>query len=750
MNAIAAPRRRLPPRLAAGLLGALALAPAARAQAVEAAPYAITRVSQPMRLDGVLDEPAWDSIQPVPMVKHWPSYGGDPTDRTEVRLAYDGAYVYASCRCYARPGSIQATTFKRDSWNLTNDQFALVLDTFNDNETALIFVVSPSGARSDAALSGDAAGATPNNDSWDTFWDAAVTRSDTAWFAEMRIPISSLRFQGQGGQVEMGLITYRLMAATNEMATWPAIEPKWGFWSFAKPSQGRQVALAGLRSRNPVQATPYVLAGMGRDYRPKADTSGYASFDEPARDVGLDLKYGLTNNLTLDVTVNTDFAQVEADDQQVNLTRFSLFFPEKRRFFQERASIFQYDLGDRNRLFYTRQIGLQGSREVPLLGGVRLVGRVGDWDVALLNMQSAREHELGLPSENFGVVRLRRQVLNPWSYVGGIATSRIGEDGEYNAAYGLDGVLRLFGDEYLTLNWAQTFDDSVSSGLGGLASARMRALWERRRYDGFGYQLSVARAGRDYDPALGFELRDDYTRIGDRLFHGWVFRGRKGPVQRLQVGVDANVHLRNADGSVETSELGPSLDVAFRSGATLVARVRHSFDDVTRPFGLSTEVGVPVGDYTFTGFEVTHNTSPARLLRHRTSLATGSYYDGRRVSLTLGPTWSASRFLELAANYQVNWVEFAGRDQELTAHIARLRAETTLNTRFALTTFVQYNSLLDGVTANLRLRYAPRDGQDFYLVVNEGMNTDRFRVEPALPRTSSRTVLLKYSHTFQF
>jgi hypothetical protein len=731
------------------LLGSLALAPAAVGQAVDAPPYVIRRVSEPIRLDGVLDEAVWDSIEPVPMVKHWPSYGGDPTERTEVRLAYDGAYVYASCRCYATPGSIQATTFKRDSWNLTNDQFALVLDSFHDNETALIFVVSPSGARSDAAISGDAAGSTPNNDSWDTFWDAEVTRTDSVWYAEMRIPISSLRFQDQGGDVEMGLITYRLIASKNEMATYPAIEPKWGFWSFAKPSRAQTVHMTGLRSRNPVQVTPYVLAGVGQDFLLNADTTGYARIDNPSQDVGLDVKYGVTNNLTLDVTVNTDFAQVEADDQQINLTRFSLFFPEKRRFFQERASIFQYDLGGSNRLFYTRRIGLHQGGEVRLLGGARLVGRIGEWDVGLLNMQAARDDALDLPSENFGVVRLRRQVLNPYSYVGGIATSRLAEGGGYNVAYGLDGVLRLFGDEYLTLNWAQTFDDSLSSGVVDLSSARLRALWERRRFDGFGYQFSVARAGRDYNPEMGFELRDDYTRLGDRLFYGRVFRGKRS-VQRLQVGLDGNVHLRNVDGAVETSEISPTLEVTFRSGATLVARVRRSFDDVLTQFALTPQVGVPVGEYGFTSFEVTHNTSPARMLRHRTALNTGTYYDGRRVTLSLGPTWSASRFLELAATYQVNWVQFGERGQEFTAHVARLRAETTLNTRFTLTTFVQYNSLADGVTGNLRFRYTPRDGRDFYLVVNEGMNTDRYRVEPTLPFTSSRTILLKYSHTFQF
>lgn len=743
-------RHRTTRFLPRAVAAALALCGAAPAAAQEpAAPYAIARVAEPIKLDGVLDEAAWSTIAPVPVVKHWPAYGGDPSERTEIRLAYDEKYVYASCRCYASPGSIQATTFKRDSWNLTNDQFALVLDTFHDNETALMFIVSPSGARSDAAISGDAQGSSPNNDSWDTFWDAATTRTDTAWYAEMRIPISSLRFQSDGGQVRMGLIAYRLAAGKNEMSTFPAIEPKWGFWSFAKPSRAQPVQLQGLRSRNPVQVTPYVLGGMGQEFRLKPDTSGYARVDDPAHDVGLDLKYGVTDNLTLDATVNTDFAQVEADDQQINLTRFSLFFPEKRRFFQERASIFQYDLGDRNRLFYSRQIGLHQGQEVRLLGGARLVGRVGAWDVGLLDMQAARDDALDLPSENFGVLRLRRQVMNPYSYVGGIVTSRLGEGGEYNVAYGLDGVLRVHGDEYLTLNWAQTFEDSVGRGIAGFDNSRLRALWERRRFDGLGYQLSVSRAGPAYNPGLGFELRRDFTRVGDRVSYGWVNRG-KGRVQRLQVGLEGIFHLRNADRAVETSEVAPFADLTLKSGATLIARMRHSFDDVTVPFSFSPDVGVPVGGYRFTGFEVTHNTAPGRLLRQRTAVVAGTYYGGRRVTVTLGPTWSASKFLEVGASYQVNWIEFAERGQELTAQVGRIRLESTLSTRFAATTFVQYNSLTDGVTANLRLRFSPRDGQDLYLVFNDGLNTDRERVVPTLPLTSSRAILVKYSHTLRF
>ena len=208
--------------------------------------------------------------------------------------------------------------------------------------------------------------------------------------------------------------------------------------------------------------------------------------------MGLDLKYNLTPNLTLDVTANTDFAQVEADDQQINLTRFSLFFPEKRQFFQERAGIFDFDTGEQSsRLFHSRRIGLVDGTPIRILGGARVVGRINEWDIGFLNMQTARQD--GLPTENFGVLRVRKKAFNEYSTVGGMVTSRLDEDGTYNVVYGLDGIVRMFGDEYLTLKWVHSFDETRinQENYSPLNAGRAVFNWTRRKIEGLNYDLGI-------------------------------------------------------------------------------------------------------------------------------------------------------------------------------------------------------------------------------------------------------------------
>ncbi len=271
----------------------------------------------------------------------------------------------------------------------------------------------------------------------------------------------------------------------------------------------------------------------------------------------MDLKYGLSNDITLDVTVNTYFAQAEADDQQVNLTRFSLFFPEKRQFFQERSGIFDFRTGGLSRLFHSRRIGMTyDGQPVGLLGGGRIVGRKGPWDIGLLNLMTERRGEL--EPENFGVARLRRQVLNPYSYAGVMATSRVNLKGTYNVAYGLDSVVRLRGDDYMTLQWAQSFDSQhLNSGAQrGLNSARFTFELERRRRRGWGYNTVLARAGRVYTPGAGFTQRNDFTLVEQGGAYTWL-PGATSPFIWHAVRVQALTFLRNEDGSIESGEAGP-------------------------------------------------------------------------------------------------------------------------------------------------------------------------------------------------
>jgi hypothetical protein len=709
-------------------------------------PLSIARLAGPITLDGRSDEPAWQAVEPVPFTMFQPVHGGAPSERTEARFAYDEHAFYASARFYdSDPAGIRATTLKRDIINWANDYFCFLLDTFNDKENALGFCTTPGGLRLEYAVQGDVSGPKPVNTDWNSYWDVEVARDETGWFAEIRVPWSSLRFQPEGDRVRMGLSTFRLIARKSELAVFPVVPSRWGTVGVNKPSQMHPIVLEGVRSRRPLYLAPYALGGLGRSFPLNAAGTRYERRDDPAREFGLDLKYGLTSNLTLDLTYNTDFAQVEADDQQVNLSRFSLFFPEKRQFFQERASNFEFSTGEFDRVFYTRRIGLSGTERVSLHGGARLVGRIGAWDVGALNMQSAESEDLA--SENLGVLRLRRQVLNENSYAGAILTSRIGQDGDYNLAYGADAILRVLGGDYLTLQWAQTLDDGQGEAFRDLRTGLTRVGWERRAVEGFGHSTGVVWIGADYNPGLGYVQRRGLIRLDERIAYG-----RRAPasssVLRQTWALGGYAALRSADRSLESWEIGPEWRVEMKSRADLQLTARTIFDDLEVPFRLPGTAEIPAGSYTFHEVGARYKMADAQRLRTTLDLRGGTFYDGSRAVATLRPTWNLSRHLELEGTYQYNRVDFADRDERLRAHIGRVRAEAMLNTRVSASTFVQYNSATNGVIANVRLRYNPREGNDLYLVYNHGIHTDRERLEPMLPFTDTRTVLIKYTRTF--
>lgn len=710
----------------------------------------IPRINGPVTLDGLSDEPAWEGIEPLPVVIHTPNFGNEPTERTEILVAYDNNYLYVAGRLYdSEPLKILNTSKKRDSMSSTNDWFGIIIDSFNDKENALGFFTVPSGLRWDATAFNDVHVEPYINPSWNTFWDVKTIINNEGWFAEFRIPFSSLRFQDKNGRVIMGIISWRYIAHKNERVIFPAIPPNWGFWSCWKPSQAQEVVFEGIHSRKPLYIAPYVLGGLGQSFELNENEKAYRQIENLELEAGLDVKYGLTSNLTLDVTLNPDFAQVEADDQQINLTRFSLFFPEKRLFFQERSSNFDFNFetSDPNRLFYSRRIGIHEGELVRIYGGARLVGRVGPWDLGFLSMQTAPIKDL--PSENFGVFRIRRQVFNPYSYIGAISTTRIGMDGSYNIAYGLDGIIRVFGDDYLTIKWAQTFENSQKNNPLSLDPARIRFNWIRRTNKGFGYGFSYSRAGADYNPGLGFEMRENYTRLATGLWYGWI-PGERSSLFSHQISLSSGLFLRNKDGSVESAKIGPGWTFETKSGYSGNITVKLFYEDVPESFEFSNDAVVPLGQYTFYSLNGTFRTPDQNRFFTEVTIDAGSFYDGWRMSLGVSPKWCISSTLELKGTCQFNRIVFPARNQEFTGQIAQLRALFMLNTKLSATAFIQYNSAIDAVIANIRLRYNPREGTDLYLVYNEGLNTNRYRESPTLPFTSSRTVMLKFTYTFNF
>jgi hypothetical protein len=729
---------------AAHLLGTLE----AKAQEPEVAPEQIKqllvlpRIRGAVELDGLSDEPAWSGIEPFPLTMYTPTFQAELTERTEIRVAYDDRYLYVSGRFFdTDPATIQVNSLYRDRLS-GDDCFGVLIDPYNTNDIGLWFWTTAAGIRGDVSISGDGQGVW--NSSWNAHWDVAAVQNDEGWFAEMRIPFSSIGFQPVGARVEMGISAYRYVPRKNERQVYPEIPPD---FDYLRPSLAQDAVLEGVVSRKPVYVTPYALSGVSQTAALSSAGSRYDLHSKTEAQAGGDLLYNLTGNLTLNLTVNPDFAQAEADDYVVNLTRFSVFFPERRQFFQERSGIFDFYTGGPTRLFYSRRIGIDEGRVVRILAGARLVGRVGDWDVGFLDMQTQRTTLL--PSENFGVLRVRRRVFNNYSNVGGMLTTRIGEDGAYNVAYGLDGVIRVAGDDYLGVYWAQTFDDGIIDERGfrfGESSA-LRLYLNRARQRGFSYFFSARRFGQDYNPEMGFVARRNFTEISYSL--AYYHYPEDGPLRRLDpFQLFGGVAWRNDGGSVESANVEYNADLLWRSGSRLGLDLELYYEDLLDRLDFPEATFVPSGSYWFPRFEFDYGLPPGTRFRAFVGAGAGKFYDGWRTNLWAVPVWNVSRHFELSLRYGLDVVRFPDRRHRFDAHIARLRIGTAINTKFSVNAFVQTSNVSDFAAANVRIRYNFREGNDLWIVYNEGWNLDRSIGSPRLPATDNRTVLIKYTYTF--
>jgi hypothetical protein len=723
-------------------------------------PLEIVRSLEKVEFDGVCNEPLWDKLAMVSMEMYRPNHGAIPTERSEIFLTFDEENFYVGARLFYENGAkVTVTTKKRDGADGGSDNFGILLDTFNDNENGLCFETNPSGLRSDFSIANDAQAeenTMPFNRDWNTFWDVKTTNSVTCWQIEMRIPLSSLRFQDNNGEISMGLSIWRSIATKLEWNTFPLVTNEFGMFGLWKPSQAQKVVLRGLTRSNPLYITPYALAKMENTSELTSDESGYEMKTENTITGGLDLKYSISSNVTLDLTLNTDFAQAEADDQIVNITRFSIFLPEKRQFFLERNSIFGIKTGYLDELFYSRRIGLDESEIIPIYGGVRLVGRSGKYDYGLLDMQT-QSHEyindddslVSLASTNYGVFRLRKQVFNPRSYAGGMITSKVDDWGNYNVNAAGDLILNPFRNDYLTMNYVQTFDNEATVKSDFYNYAKFYVDWENRSNVGFLYKFQIARAGEYYNPEMGFEMLKNYSRAFGLLGYGWVYNEEDKKLLSQQISIWSWQNKRNEDMSTDISLSSLSHEIATKSGYRIMTSLMHNEEYLDEEFELSDDVYFPEGKYSYYTIEGNFSTPFNKLFTLRTQYRLGTYYDGKMI--TIGPaelTYRPSANVKLILYYQYSQVDIPDRQQYFKAHLVRLKTELTFTTKLSLLMFFQYSSNDDFGVNNIRFRYNPKEGNDLYLVFNSGYNTDLLRETPNLPAIENNTIILKYTYTF--
>ena len=664
-------------------------------------------------IDGVLDDAAWAAAPVIDrFIQQKPDPGLPATERTEVRILYDDDHLYIGAEMYdSDPSSLVIPTLQRDPNTRDGDAFGFTLDTFLDGQSSFAYFVNPGGAVRDSQTSDDGR---ISNAAWESAHDLRTRIHDRGWTLEMAIPWSTLRFDGSRDAQVWGLNLLRRIRSKNEDATWAPMDRRWQLYVMSRA--GTLTGLDGIRPGRNLSIKPFVVGS-----RPSGSLQADA---DPEFDAGGDLKFGLTPGLTLDLTVNTDFSQVEVDQQQVNLTRFSLFFPEKREFFLENAGIFQF--GDQGQyaqrngatdrdftLFHSRRIGLTPTgTPLPILGGGRVSGTAGPVTVGILNMQTREENAFA--AENFTVARVRGEPL-PGLTTGGIFVNRTATSGspEDSRSWGVDLSLEALGNYFLVQSYlagtsGTAADGSpLESGMAGRISAAWRdPFWE--------IETLYRHFDDDFDPGVGFVrrkgVRHGYGTIGVQPRVEW------GPLQQLNPYIEAH-YFSNLDGVLETRELKAGLDTDFTDGATASVSVTDRFERVPTAFSVRGATVVP-GSYGFSEARASYTASRARPLSGQVSVGGGGYFGGdiRSVGASVLGRLGYRALLDLSVEH--NRIDLPGQ-APVTADIYGAKLDVFFSPRLLTSAFVQYNQATDEVITNARLNWIHAPLSDLYLVLTE-------------------------------
>lgn len=660
------------------------------------------RAQQAPVIDGRLDEAVWQGVQAV--TGFWqkePAEGQPATEETRIRILYDQSHLYVGIELAETAQSdIRATEMRRDNSMESDDTFTLLLDTFHDHRNAFVFRLNPLGTRFDALVRNES---DDLDSDWDEQWTAAAAVGEQGWSAEFAIPFKVLRFDADREQV-WGVNFERLIKRKNESAYWAGWDRNYRFTHVSQA--GHLVGLQDIKQGERLRIRPYVVAGV----------EALAAVASPEgtrwlRDVGLDdLKYAVTSNLTADLAVNPDFAQTEVDTQQVNLTRFSLFFPEKRQFFIEGAESLRMGVGSTGYgsppldLFYSRRVGLSpGGVPIPVLAGGKLTGKVGGFDVGVLNVQTDTTKDAA--GENFGVARLRKELFQR-SYVGGIFTNRYSE-GRFNRVVGADARFVL--KDHFTLTGLAAKALTSATGESGWTQ-HLGADWTD---DFFHAAATYLKIDPEFDPGIGFVERHDRmisTEVSVKPRPGGRF------IRQFEFTPAATFH-HNAQGVLETRELEFEAETAFQSGDEIHLAIGNSTEQLPDPFEISDNVILPPGLYRWNTFRAGVMSFEGRAVSGRIMAEGGGFYNGTRRSLEIEGGVRLSEHLSFDPSYNFNDIDLT--QGSFNTHLLGVRANVSFTTNLLTSAYLQYNS--EGELANLQLRvnYIFRTIDNFYIVVNE-------------------------------
>ena len=684
------------------------------------------RISEEIKIDGVLDEPIWQNVEPIRQLYQIQPDQGDPaTEESEVRIMYDGKKLYFGFIFYdSEMDKIVANDMRRDSSGLrSNDYGFLLLDTYNDRRNAVFFRFTPVGGMEDTAVSNSGGSL---NTSWDIVWECRCRINEDNWTVEIAIPFSQLRFE-RSEVMNWGLNFGREIARKQEIAAWnEAPKTYGGLAKYRTAYFGTLEGLEGITPSRHLELLPYLLPGASYT----SETEETAEKTEGVFETGLDLKYGVTPNLTADLTFNTDFAQVEADQEQVNLTRFSLFFPEQRPFFLEGASIFDVGIPRPSfrrppplLLFYSRRIGLAEGRSIPILSGGKMTGKIGPYGIGILNvltnqfeddvMEDPEDDIFSEPRTNYSVVRVNRDILKG-STVGVIAINKQDADA-YNRTTGLDFSYRPTREINIQGLWARTFEEDVQ---GNSNAFFIGGDW---RTNLFRLDASYTDFGEDFNPGVGFvqrtEERPDVRRFrGGGSYTPWP--GVFG-IREIQIGPEIDIVLSH-ENELETQEITFETQFEFETGDDIGFEVKNTTEHLDIAFDLQEEE-IPAGEYNFTSFQISMSTSSSRMIGGQLQVELGEFYNGTRRGFLIDANIRPTAQISVEPFIEFNRITLPGEEFDANAFGGRVNYSfsTTLFTKL----FAQWSTDRDVISANVLVNYIYRPGSDFYLVFNQNYDT---------------------------
>ena len=713
-------------------------------------------LDRPLQVDGELDEAIYDTVPPVSgFIQQLPDEGEPATERTEAWIFYDARNVYVSARNWDSAPESQwvANEMRRDSFQLiNNDSFSVAFDTFYDRRNGVSFMVNPIGGIFDYEITDEG---NPNSD-WNPVWDVQTGRFEGGWTVEMQIPFKSIRFSPGTSQI-WGLQVGRTVRWKNETTYLTPVPISGGPGMFRLSAAGTLTGVEVPEGNRTFEIKPYGIGSLATDVSAVPPVS-----NEGDGDFGVDVKYGLTQNLTADFTYNTDFAQVEVDEQQVNLTRFSLFFPEKREFFLEGRGIFDFGRGvffgglggpggagrpgsggfgggNVPTIFFSRRIGLDAGETVPILGGGRLTGKVGDFTVGALSIQTDDVPSAGIASTNFTVLRVKRDILRR-SRIGGIFTGRsvstVG-DGT-NQTFGLDAAFSFYDNVSFNGYYART----QTPGLDGDDDSYQAAF----TYNGDRYALGVdhLRVGDNFNPEIGFLRRDDFRRTLVQA----QFSPRPASidaVRQFTLGGSLD-YLLNGAGHIESRIAQASFKTELENSDQFSVDVQRSYELLVEPFDIAPGVSIPIGAYGFQNYYASYSMGAQRRVSGAFSIQRGGFFDGDITAIG----YSRGRIeitpqLSIEPSVSFNRIELPqGR---FTTQLATTRVTYTLTPRMFFSGLLQYNSSLDVLSTNLRLRWEYQPGSELFVVYNDQRDTELGR---SFPMLENRAFVVKFTRLFRF